>query len=364
MVRFIVTADWQLGMHFKQMPRDRADKARDARLKSIERMVEHAVTREVDFVVVAGDAFDGNDVPRSLITSVVNILEGLVDIPVYFLPGNHDHDGPASIYRHFAWEGAGVDITILSERKVYETQGAYLVPTPLSTPTELSDPTVWMDDIQESYTENLPRIGIAHGALDIMSHVQMDIPISADRASKADIDVLCLGHWHSFLQHESKTFYSGTPEQTKFGESESGTVSLVEVERGGTPTITRLPTGYLKWDSLEQEVSDDSDLNDIVSQIRDYDDPGNRLVKLKVSGTVSAETYSKIPFIESQLTERFLHASIKMDKLTIEPDEEGIVDIAPEGAIREVIGELIAESEQSVDSREAVSLFYRLARGD
>lgn len=57
-VRFLHTADLQIGKGFGQFPPDVGGELRAARLKSLKRIASLARERSVDAVLIAGDCFD------------------------------------------------------------------------------------------------------------------------------------------------------------------------------------------------------------------------------------------------------------------------------------------------------------------
>ncbi|MGH7200999.1 MAG: metallophosphoesterase family protein, partial [Planctomycetaceae bacterium] len=72
-MKFLHTADWQLGMKAAHV--GAAGKSvREARLKSVERIVEVASEQRVDFVLIAGDTFEHNAVDRVLVQKVADLL--------------------------------------------------------------------------------------------------------------------------------------------------------------------------------------------------------------------------------------------------------------------------------------------------
>lgn len=95
-IRFIHTADLHLDSPFKGMtglPTDRLNSLRDSTFTAFNKLIEHAVKTKPDFVLIAGDIYDGED--RSLRTQM-KFREGMVKldaagIPVFISHGNHDH---------------------------------------------------------------------------------------------------------------------------------------------------------------------------------------------------------------------------------------------------------------------------------
>ena len=95
-IRFIHTADLHLDSPFKGMtgmPADRLNSLRDSTFAAFNKLIEHAVKTRPDFILIAGDIYDGED--RSLRTQM-KFREGMIKldaagIPVFISHGNHDH---------------------------------------------------------------------------------------------------------------------------------------------------------------------------------------------------------------------------------------------------------------------------------
>src|SRR5262249_8576218 len=96
-MRFVHTADWQLGMtrHFlngEAQPRYSA-----ARRDAVARLGALCAEVGAEFVVVAGDVFEHNQLdPREVSMSMEAMRT--IGIPVFLLPGNHDPLDPSSVY--------------------------------------------------------------------------------------------------------------------------------------------------------------------------------------------------------------------------------------------------------------------------
>src|SRR6187399_2060423 len=98
MVRFIHTADLQLGMTRRFLDEDAQARYAQARIDALVSIGELAAREDARFVVVAGDVFETNRVrPRT----VGRALEAMaaIPVPVLLLPGNHDPLDAASVYR-------------------------------------------------------------------------------------------------------------------------------------------------------------------------------------------------------------------------------------------------------------------------
>ena len=114
-MRFLHTADWQLGMtrHFlngEAQPRYSA-----ARRDAVAGLGAIAAETGAEFVVVAGDVFEHNQLaPRDVSQS----LEAMraIGVPVYLLPGNHDPLDASSVYTSALFIAERPDNVIVLDR--------------------------------------------------------------------------------------------------------------------------------------------------------------------------------------------------------------------------------------------------------
>ncbi|WP_318616720.1 DNA repair exonuclease [Sporosarcina sp. YIM B06819] len=95
-IRFIHTADLHLDSPFKGMtglPMERLNHLRDSTFVAFTNLIDHAINTKPDFVLIAGDIYDGED--RSL-RAQMKFHEGMeklneAGISVFISHGNHDH---------------------------------------------------------------------------------------------------------------------------------------------------------------------------------------------------------------------------------------------------------------------------------
>ncbi|WP_335872035.1 metallophosphoesterase family protein [Bacillus sp. 2205SS5-2] len=95
-IQFIHTADLHLDSPFtglKSLPKEIFNKLCNSTFLSFERIVKEAIQREVDFLLISGDLYDGED--RSIkaqarLQKQFRLLQE-ASIPVFIIHGNHDH---------------------------------------------------------------------------------------------------------------------------------------------------------------------------------------------------------------------------------------------------------------------------------
>ncbi len=67
------------------------------RLHVLQRIAALAGETEASFVLVAGDLFDSSHATKATVSAACAGI-GRIGVPVFVIPGNHDHGGPGSIW--------------------------------------------------------------------------------------------------------------------------------------------------------------------------------------------------------------------------------------------------------------------------
>lgn len=352
MVRFIHTADWQIGMKAVHVGAA-GERVREARLAAAKQVVQAVRQHAVDFLVVTGDTFEDNAVDRLLVQRVADIL-GSCPKPVFLTSGNHDPLVPGSVWEHAAWK-AHANLFLLEKAEPLDLAaigipGVRLYPCPLLQKHSLVDPTSWIS-VPSGSTEI--ALGLAHGTVEGVSTSEIDYPIHRGAARRGGLDYLALGHWHSTATYPDqdgaiRMAYSGTHETTKFGERDSGKVLLVEIaERGQAPRITQLETGQLIWWQEIGRILESGDLARLRALVEARPDAERTLVDLQLQGLLSKEDESELVRIQELLGARFLYARCDASSLTPRPDDERWLETLPAGVLRKVAQQLQQLSDRS-----------------
>lgn len=263
-VKFLHTADWQMGMKALQAG-EKAKEVRAKRFETAARVVELAKQEGVEFVLLAGDLFEHHDVDDSVVRKTVAVLDSLAPTPVFVLPGNHDPLVAGGVWDRQSWKRIGDHVTLLREAdEVQISDNVALYPAPLMQKQSTLDPTAWMPS-REAGDERI-RLGIAHGALDVLPE-RTNFPIAVTRADEAGLDYLALGDWHGLVQH-GRTVYSGAMEQTSFREKDPGNVVIVEISSAGAePVVSRKHVGALQWRELDPAIRDETDVEHLRNEV-------------------------------------------------------------------------------------------------
>ncbi len=320
MVRFIQTSDWQIGMKGGGLG-EAGPIVREIRIESIRNVLTSAQKQNVDFVLLCGDIFEHNMVSQEEVKKVVAIFNQYPNTPLYLLPGNHDMLGADCVYNRAIFQRVS-HLTILRTSDYIELTGAILHPCPVLSRFATHDLTGPIPVVREVVGIH---IGVAHGSLigksPAPSWEDTDLPIDLSCVDRTGIDYLALGHWHSHRTFNDGTgivrlAYSGTHEQTNFGEDNAGQCLLVEIDgKGNAPKIEPIRTGQLTWESREFEVKDSSsliELKNYFESIKSID-----LVRLVLRGELPVESKEKLDSMLEFQTTMHKNFRIKSDSLNI-----------------------------------------------
>lgn len=362
MVKFLHTADWHLGMKYSQLE-DKAEKARQIRINSVQKVLEHA--GDVDFILVAGDLFDNNNVDKQLLNTVSKIFQS-TSVPIYIIPGNHDPLTLDSLYWDPVWDTLN-NVTIFKESEPFTLpyHNVTIYPSPVSQKQSKKDPTDWIKAADNSPSEikidgspseikidgslsdgnnqsarNEISIGLAHGNLAIDGYIDNpNFPINPNRAPMSDLDYLALGEWHSyrtFQDHEgiNRTVYPGTPETTKFGEENSGKAVIVEIEKPhSAPVIRELDVGTLLWEKHNLKINSMADAQTLHLNIQQTPNPQNRVLSLNLTGVTDQDTINYLESFPKEFLNKFMLLTIMKDDLFLKPNLFELKALLPEGAV-------------------------------
>lgn len=334
MIRFLHTADWQIGMKAGGLG-EASQRVRDVRLDSIRRLLEIAKEWEVELILITGDVFEDNAVDRMLVRKVGDLLAGF-DGRVFITPGNHDPLVPGSVWEHPVWEESK-NITVVREAKLIELEACTLYPCPLKEKYSTRNPTSWID----ATASDKIAVGLAHGTVEGLPGMEPDYPIPRDAAVRTGLDYLGIGHWHSFATYPDaegtvRMAYSGTHETTKFGERDSGNVAIVEIaSRGAAPKIESIPCGRLRWHALDITLDREGAVDSVLEQLKAIATPEEALVRLRLEGLLYAADRAKLTGLDEILTTRFLFGALAMEKLVPAPEDDTWIEALPAGPLRE-----------------------------
>ena len=356
MFRILHTADLHIGMPATGLG-EAGQKVREARLKSLEKLLGIANDVDAQAILIAGDVFDDNQVDAAQVEKTAGLLNDKTRLPTYIIPGNHDPYTRDSVYRRGVWDQLRDHVHVLTEAKSVELlEGVALYPCPLSRKHGFEDPTTW---IPPRDGEQI-RIGLAHGSMSIRPGVgDDDFPIPLNTTEAKGLDYLALGHWHSRLSYpcdasDARTWYSGSHEATKFGKPDSGTVLSVAIEGPGvSPKVDAIDCGTLTWRDWPIDLSTQS-LEEVSRELREMPDSKTTLLRLKLTGRTPALENSTVADLVDAARGRFLACQVDDSELMPASIESGLDRLHGSPYLKQTAEELEALAGGEVTSEEDV----------
>lgn len=357
-MRFIHTADWQLGLKLRYVNPDRAAQLRLLRFQTVRAIGTLAREVHADAVLVAGDVLDDNALGRDALQQTSDALESFGGIPVGLLPGNHDAATEDSALRRLELPS---NVSLLVEREPIRFGGALVYPCPLYRRHETEDPTAWLP---ERAAEESIRIAVAHGGvINFSSDTESAVPnlIDADGVIRKGFDYLALGDWHGTFRYNARVWYPGAPEPTRFKEADPGAVLIVDIDGPGSePRVARRKVAQTHWLTLDREFTEDVQVEELRAELEALPERSQTLVKLLARGAISMAARAALESLVQEYGERLAHLDSDLDELVAQPRPEDLAAMTAEGFMAAGVERLQA-GEDPADA-DALQLLYRLQR--
>lgn len=382
MVRFIHTADLQLGMTRRFLDADAQARYAQARIDALVAIGALAAREDARFVVVAGDVFETNRVrPRT----VGRALEAMaaIPVPVLLLPGNHDPLDAASVYRSPTFARARPsNVLVLEAQDPVEppgTQGVQVVGAPWLTKRPLEDLAaeaiegiaatggLWSDT-------GIERVLVAHGPIDFRGEAHEPFTIRQSVLESAvtsrRVGYVALGDRHSTtaIGDTGRIWYAGSPEPTAHDETDAGNVLLVDLDGDGCE-VQRRPVGTWRFVNRTLELEGDAGPDALERLLEALPDKDRTVVRLTLQGVVSLTDHARLQGIIEDAREVFgsIEAWEATSSLHVRPDDDDFADLGLGGfasaAVERLRALATATSDEADTARDALSLLVRLSHG-
>ena len=371
MVRFIHTADWQLGRTWHFLDDEAQARFSGARIDAIRRIGSLAVEEGCEFVVVCGDVFESNQVGRPVVVRALDAMATTPGVTFYLVPGNHDPLDASSVYRSPTFANHRPDnVIVLEEPEPVEVApGVELVAAPWPTKRPLAD-------LVASACEGLNatgavRIVAGHGALDSLSPDRDDpavisLPGLEERLEAGQVHYVALGDRHSTTgaSHTGRVWYSGAPEPTDYVEIDPGNVLVVELDTDRVQVDSRR-VGTWRFVHQAWELTGGADIDALEEWLSALDSKERTILKMSLVGQVSLAQKARLDGLLEHHADLLgaLETWERRSELVVIPDDADLDDLGLSGFAQEALQDLraLAESgEQAVAARDALALLYRL----
>jgi DNA repair exonuclease SbcCD nuclease subunit len=349
-IRFLHTADWQIGKVFRYADESAMARLQQARLDAIDTLARIADEHGVRHVLVAGDIYDTQDVNDRVLLQPVERMRAHRKLMWHLLPGNHDPHRPFGIWDRLVKSALPVNIVCHTTPEPYldHDDRLAILPAPLLHYTGLEDLTAYMDEAQTP--EGYFRVGLAHGSIRGFGSDENSAAniIDPSRPESAGLDYLALGDWHGRRQISPRVHYSGTHETDGFDVEGGGHCLLVSLDApGDLPQVEAVRSGSFHWHSLQAVVASREDVDALEQRLRGLaaGSLAQHLVDLEVVGTLSLSDRDYFGSrIETAVDAAFALLRIRTTGLIAEPTEDDLAEFGEGGFIRSAADELMEQA--------------------
>jgi DNA repair exonuclease SbcCD nuclease subunit len=369
MVRFAHTADWQLGMTRHFLSPGTQGRYDQARLEAIERIGRIAAHEGCEFIVVCGDVFEHVQVARKTAAPALRTLAAVArQVPVYLLPGNHDHLSSASVYAsHWFGSERPANVHVLDRPAVVAVRpGVELLAAPWD---GKQPPADQIDRLAARAPITGPgevRIAVGHGGADTLASQLTEDPIRVAELEKAlaerRIDFVALGDRHSRTRvgATDRIWYSGTPEPTATREIDPGHLLVVDVEPGADVKVTAHQVATWTFAEREFVLRGAESVDDVLSWLDGFSAPSRTVAKPILRGELTIAERARLAEAIERRQDLFaaIPASGRSD-LRVRSDDQDFADLTLTGFAVEALDELRALDSDT--ARDALGLLLRLA---
>ncbi|SFA80061.1 MULTISPECIES: DNA repair exonuclease [unclassified Bacillus (in: firmicutes)] len=367
-IKFIHAADLHLDspmQGLKHLPKEIITRLRESTFTAFKKITEAALQHSVDFVVLAGDLYDGEDRSIKAQARFKKEMEKLAaaQIPVYIIHGNHDHlngtwiklDMPESV--HIFNENVEVSkLKTKSDAVVHLYGFSYEQRHVIERKIDSYMKKDWADF----------HIGILHGQDGADSNHAAYAPFQVQDLLEKKFDYWALGHIHkrAILCESPPIVYPGNIQgrhKKELGEKGCYLVTLTEREA----ELDFIATADVVWKEIQLDITSAKHFQDVYSLCRQTIENNRENGK----GTLLSMS------LENQETETFLTPSLVSELLEVLQDEEkemnafvwlidlnvmntNVMSLPNTIYESEFLGELFAEAESIENIEQAISVLY------
>lgn len=256
-MRFIHAADLHIDSSLSGLRPRQSAPPHDFHLATrtaVRNLVDHAVSEGVDFLVIAGDVFDGDWADYATGLFFVNALSdlGRAGIPVVMIHGNHD--ASSKMTRALTWPG---HVRVLGSR---EPETHALEHLGVSVHGQSFADGAVPGNLASAYPGAVPghfNIGLLHTSLAGNSRHDTYAPCSIDDLRSKGYDYWALGHVHTpaLVCEDPHVVYPGNIQGRHVNEVGPRGFVVVDVEDGRVSRLKTVAADAIRWRKVRVDLS-------------------------------------------------------------------------------------------------------------
>ena len=380
-MRFVHTADWQLGMTRHFLAGEAQPRYSAARRDAVAGLGSLAAEVSAEFVVVAGDVFEHNQLAPQVISQSLEAMRA-IGIPVYLLPGNHDPLDASSVYTSALFKAeCPANVTVLDRAGIHEVRsGLQIVAAPWRSKAPTTDLVAdVLSDLQGMPFDGVTRVLVAHGGVDVLDPDPTKPSLIRlagveDALARGAVHYVALGDKHSLTEvgGTGRIWYSGSPEVTNYDDVEGnpGHVLVVDLDESNPQrpvTVDVRKVGRWRFSTLNRQVDSSRDIADLDLNLDLMPDKDRTVLRLALIGSLTVTDRAALDACLDKYSRLF--ASLRVwdshSDLAVIPADGEFTDLGIGGFAAAAVEELVetartGDSDTAGDAQAALALLLRL----
>ncbi len=243
------------------------DQIRGATREALQNLVSLAITEKVNFVILAGDLYDGDwkDYSTALFFNSQMSKLHAENIPAYLIAGNHD---AASQITRF--------LKSPDNLKVFSTdkpESVFLEHIKVAIHGQGFHTQAVTADLSQAYPvaiKNYFNIGILHTSLDGREGHARYAPCAVNGLKAKSFDYWALGHVHKreVVSENPWIVFPGNTQGRNMRETGPKGCTLVEVENSKVKSLEHRDLDVLRWFACEIDLTENENLTDGIEKLK------------------------------------------------------------------------------------------------
>ena len=376
-MRFVHTADWQLGMTRHFLAGEAQPRYSAARRDAVAGLGPLAAEAGAEFVVVSGDVFEDNQLAPTVISQSLEAMRA-IGIPVFLLPGNHDPLDASSVYTSALFTAeCPANVRVLDWSGIHQVRPGLQI---VAAPWRSKRPTA---DLVAEALEGLPadgttRVLVAHGGVDVLDPDPTKPSLIRlagvqDALARGVIHYVALGDKHSLTDvgGTGRVWYSGSPEVTNYNdvEADPGHVLIVDIDEDPQHRVTveAARVGRWRFSTLNRHVDNSRDVADLDINLDLMPDKDRTVLRLALIGSLTVTDRAALDACLDKYSRLF--ASLRVwdshSDLAVIPADGEFSDLGIGGFAAAAVEELVqvaraGDDNTAGDAQAALALLLRL----
>ncbi|MFC0272073.1 exonuclease SbcCD subunit D [Metabacillus herbersteinensis] len=272
-LKFIHAADLHIDSPFvglKHLPGPLFDRIRESTFVAFKKLIDCAIEEKVDFVLLVGDLYDGEERSLKAQLKLKNEFQRLhaVGIPVYIIHGNHDHmsgkwidlDWSSNVHIFSSEE---VETKLFFKDEVH-TASLY----GYSYPTRAVHERIISNFKKQQTEEKVYHIGLLHGSIEGNHEHDTYCPFKLTELVEKDFDYWALGHIHkrqNLQEQEPMIVYPGNLQGRHRKENGEKGFYITRINENKT-SLEFISASDVIWEEVEIKIDEMKDFSQFIKE--------------------------------------------------------------------------------------------------